>query len=277
MITALSAGEQKVLGALVDLHYATNKQITRHSFSQTSYEYVCSLTRGLVKKDMLTQDFERRKMQRGASKSIFFLSAKAQREYAARGVVLPKMKPVREHLQEHILGVNELILLTMIYASHAGKITDLRHDLVMKRDPIILQVEGKDRSFVPDLWVSLERSGKPWNFCFEYDRGTEEEATWRDKVKLLLAFAAGGVRERFGVDRLTIAIVIDPMSDYTSRNRLEKLVTWTEAELTAQYKKDWGALFLFRQACPATMLATDFYTTAAWQTPFSSERQALLF
>jgi len=63
--TRLRTGEQKILVALTELHYATNRQLARYWYAEASYEYVCKLTKGLVEKGLLTLDFERRKMAMG--------------------------------------------------------------------------------------------------------------------------------------------------------------------------------------------------------------------
>ncbi len=275
-VTSLTAGEQKILSSLAELHFATNDQLTRHAWGR-SYEYVCGLTRRLVARGQLGTDFERRKMQMGKSRSIFFLSAKAHRDFSGQGYVLPVMHPVREHLQSHLLGVGDLLLTVRDYERTAGIVVErLLHDLVMKKDPIIVPVEGRARAFVPDLWCELGVSGKSWRIAFELDRGSEAEPKWRDKVRLLVGFAKSGARERFGVDTVTIATVIAPEEARTARRRLADLIRWTEKELTELRAEPWGVVFLFRIADPRTIDPLSFFTEPAWIAPFDATPTSLI-
>jgi len=277
-VIALTSGEQKLLGALTELHYATNDQLTRHSWSRGSYAHVCGLTRALVGKGLLGTDFERRKMQMGKSRSIFFLSAKAHRELAVAGQVLPTLQPVREHLQSHLLAVGDLLLTVRDYARRTDgvRIEQLIHDLTLKRDPILVLVAGKTRAFIPDLWSELTVGGKPWRIAFELDRGSEAEPKWRDKVRLLLAFAQHGARERFGVDTVTIATTIVPEDSRAAPRRLAELIRWTEKELTELHEEVWGVVFLFRIADPRTAAPGSFFADPGWVAAFDPTPTGLI-
>ncbi len=276
-VVSLTAGEQKILSSLAELHYATNDQLTRHAWGR-SYEYVCGLTRRLVAKGQLGTDFERRKMQVGKSRSIFFLSAKAHRELVSAGRTLPIMHPVREHLQSHLLGVGDLLLTVRDYERTAAAVVveQLIHDLVVKKDPIIVPVDGKARAFVPDLWCELGVSGKSWRIAFELDRGSEAEPKWRDKVRLLVGFAKSGARERFGVDTVTIATVIAPEEARTAPRRLADLIRWTEKELKEMRAEPWSVVFLFRIADPRIIDPGSFFTEPAWIAPFDATPTSLI-
>lgn len=277
---ALKPGEQKILQALSELHYATNPQLCRRFYAESSLPYVCGMTKKLAREGYLGVDYQRRKFVVGRSRYIFFLTSKGHRYFTDQGVTeLPRCHPYKEHLQAHILGVNDVILTAYEYEaldpSHAT-VQLVYHDLVLKREPVSLTIEGKKKTFVPDLWLEMTIAGKRWNFSVELDRGTEQEAKWREKLALLLAFARTGAAERFGSRASALLVIVNTEVQQRGAYRLAQLTRWTEAFLREQRQEAWGQLFLFAAIDPASCSPTGFFTAPWWLTPFDAARHVLL-
>ncbi len=277
---ALKPGEQKILQAVSELHYATNEQLCRRFYAVSSLPYVCRMTKKLTELGYLGIDYRRQKFAVGRSKYIFFLSPRGHRYFADQGMTnLPKCTAYKEHLQAHILGINDVILTAYGYtflAPHRAAVQLVQHDLVLKRQPVVLTIDGKRRSYIPDLWLEMTIDGERWNFCVELDRGTEQEPKWRDKVRLLLAFARNGAKERFGERMSAILIIVNPEESHRGAHRLTQLLRWTETYLREQGREAWGQVLLFGALDPSTCSAEGFFQAHWWRTPFDATRHTLL-
>lgn len=277
---ALKPGEQKILQAVSELHYATNEQLCRRFYALSSLPYVCRMTKKLTGLGYLGIDYQRQKFAVGRSKYIFFLSAMGHRYFTDQGITnLPKCTTYKEHLQAHILGINDVILTAYDYTfrfPHRAAVQLVQHDLALKRQPVVLSIDGKRRSYIPDLWLEMTIDGKRWNFTVELDRGTEQEAKWREKMQFLVAFARNGAKERFGERMSAILIVVNPEERHRGTHRLTQLLRWTETYLREQRREAWGQLFLFGAVDPATCSPEGFFQAPWWLAPFDMTRHALL-
>ncbi len=109
-------------------------------------------------------------------------------------------------------------------------------------------------------------------FLIEVDRGTHFERAIREKIELQYRYQQGGHNEAdFGTPSLTYLWVCP---DRVERVRkLRKIAEATLAELGAA---DYGPLFLFTPANPATVDPIDLFVRPSWSVPFRSEPVALL-
>jgi hypothetical protein len=270
---ALSTPQTRVLEALADLQFATSVQLTRHAYSKGCYTSIASAAKALSEKHLI----DRTHRMTQPMQFIYYLREKGRRYLEEYGTDhLPKVpRSIPHHwlFQEHILAVNDVLLAAREYGRLTGAPLDgFLTDLVLKREPFLVETPSGNGKYVPDAWFQLANR----SFLLEVDRGTEEERFWRRKIQMIVAFSGKPVFERFGTRKFTVVVPIVPLDASKAGRRLGNLVTWTERELTKLGKREWGQIFLLAALDAAAYPPTDYFAQPVWRTPFDTTTHALI-
>lgn len=258
----LRTSEHEALRALGILLYATNRQLQAYT-GHAAASYTREATAGLIRGGLVAGQPRYEARRRGAAEMIYTLTEKGKRFLAAEGVaVLPKSTWTGTQrvdlFQNHLLAITDLILLLKRYCEITGAvITDMRHDLFLKRDPIRVSEKATVR---PDLWTVIDTGGRSVFLWWEIDRGTERDpAQWREKVRRIAA-GFDAALAKFSAPTMTVAIVT------TTPDRAQRLASWTQDALAAYPRL--RQIFRFtineRMADPVNFLEGRHWLTLAW-------------
>ena len=89
----------------------------------------------------------------------------------------------------------------------------LLHDRDLRRRPVRVPLPGgASATVIPDAFLQLHEAAPAgagyWHdVVWELDMGTADQATWRRKVRALVAYALGPYREALGAAAITIAVL----------------------------------------------------------------------
>jgi len=138
------------------------------------------------------------------------------------------------------------------------------HERDLKRQPLIVEDEKPKRiSVIPDGFLDLRLHGQRQAcVALELDRGTVEQAKWRQKVHGLIATAKGSYQQRFNTTSLTVAVIATP-----GDKRMWELLRWTEAELK-QSSEDQADMFRFTSLLPTMVSPRQLFFSPVWRRPF---------
>lgn len=189
----------------------------------------------------------------------------------------------REHLA-HVLGLNDVLIAAERLALESQEtiwLADMQHDHLLQERPFRVTLPYRQSvSVVPDGWLDFRfpRLDKPpLRECYwvEYDRGTERQDAFQEKIQriMALALAPDAYEARFGTNLLTVAIVTLPEQQAELRRNM--LLTWIrdEARRVGGVRED---LFFVTTLDAAILSPTDVFSSPVWATPFSGERLPLI-
>lgn len=168
-------------------------------------------------------------------------------------------------LRHHLQG-NDLLVLAERLGQRYGRVNlaRVRTERQLRREPVYV-VSGKDRGLViPDAWVDLRIDDSQTCIAFELDRGTERRKKIEAKVRDLLEYSKGPYQKVFGTESLTVAFVVAEGGD----GRVEDLLRWIGAVLTARGRTADADLFRVSAFDPATIDPAEAFFGAVWQRPF---------
>jgi len=277
--------ERRILRGLADLHYLSGAQLTRLLVGPKSDAYVRRHLAPLEREGLIRHDFRQlRKTNAGPTEHYYYLTVKGMQWLAGEGITVPIRTPLtakRTLFQEHMILVNNTIIAACEWSRMEPEritVETIGHETVLKRDPLVIPVDGKPVRYAPDAWLTIGIRGEnALNLLVECDRGTEKEEQWRGKIACLMAGWTAQIRERFGTDRFTALIVVNTgEGEERDQQRVVQLITWTRAELMARHKQAWGDNLLFTACDPATHSGQRFLTHAVATATFGSERIPIL-
>lgn len=280
MPTARPIIQRRILRCLADLHYLSSKQLTRLLVGENSDAYVRRHLPKLEAEGLLRHDFRQlRKTNYGPTEHYYYLTIKGMQWLSSEGVTVPIRTPLtskRTLFQEHMILVNNTIIAACEWHRlEPERITvdRIEHETVLKRDPLVIMVDGKPVRYNPDGWVTLGiRDENPLNLLIECDRGTEKEDQWRGKISCLLAGWSIQIPERFGTDRFTVLVVVNTgEGEEKDRIRTGQLMAWTRSELASRDMEAWGENMLFTALDPASVDGRFFFTGDVATPAFGSE------
>ncbi len=184
---------------------------------------------------------------------------------------------------KHLRDLNDLLILfdLLVKFDPSFELLNFRHDQELQRFPFRLDLpDGRKVSFVPDGFIALrQRVGEReriLGICPELDRGTEEEAKWREKIRCYVAFyRSGAYQEAFGVEPILVPVVVKLERGHPEI-RMANLIRWTEKELTDQRAATWGKSFRFTILDAGSTPPSEFLGGLHWRQPFTTEPSPLL-
>ena len=270
---AESTPKQRIVEAIGRFRYLTAEQLARLLYSPNSVTFVYEHCRRLLDEGYLDHLELPRLSNEGRLKRVYCLGPRGARYLAARDDGTMRFRPAEERERdypylEHRLYANWLLILL-------GKLPGLElaafaTERELKRDPIHVQVPleagGKERVYVcPDGWVDLRAGKEQYCLALELDNGSHERKAFQHKVRALVHYARGPYQHRFGTTSITI-VFLTPRG----RGRLEEMLRWTEAVLSAHEEE--SDLFRFAAFDPG-QVEPDYLLSPVWSRPF--ERRSL--
>lgn len=271
--------ERRVLHALSRYHYLTVDQVIALYYRPSLYSFVKKVLRNLTVRGYLFKD-EIPSKANGNPAGVWSLAGKGRTWCAEQGLLtLPKPKNGFEHWDlflEHTLSINDwLIALELFVREHPDyELVTVLHDLVLKRTiQPVPKPGGGYFSAVPDAWVEVWHEGQQIPLWLELDlSGKEEEKSWREKVRNIVAFIEGShYKALVGTDAVTVAVPV-----MKGERRRDYLIHWTEKELEALGKKPWGDIFRFSAVDFRTADRAEYFTASSWLVPFAGRVEGLL-
>ena len=263
--------KHNLLMAIARFDYLTAEQLTRLVFGTQVLRYVREHLKELYQSGYVERLYLHPHLPYGSSLAVYCLAKNGQAYVRKQGNAANRIEAPEPYFLRHTIEANDLLI-----QCHLLERQDSRTQLVnfatereLKRSPGYTRINGKRVSVIPDGWVHLRRAwrgeGEPNNhyICWELDRGTVEQRSFRRKIKHLISWIDSGYTERFGVEGINLAFVTT-----VSQNRVTEMITWTEQELG---DSSYGEFFLFSYYQPERL-----FFDSIWQQPFSDDYTSLL-
>lgn len=223
----------------------------------------------------------------GKPRSIYVLGKRGRSYLEGQLPLRRRFRPSdtwkREHL-EHVLGLNDVLIAAERLARDAAEVlwlVEMQHEQLLQGQPFLVPMpDGRRHLVVPDAWLDLRvlrAEQRPLQECYwiEFDRGTERQAAFREKIRRIIALAASpeAYEARFGTNNLTVAIVTLP--ERQPQLRRDMLLSWIADELSraGEPRQD---LFFVTTLDAATLSPADVFCAAVWQRPGADELLPLI-
>lgn len=265
--------DDDILRAVWRYHYLTIDQITRLHYSPKARTTASTRLKKLAEAGYLHRIVVPARLGNGPL--VYALANRGLRFLASAGLPIPKrtrLSAEREYSYlffSHTLAVNDFLIDAerLAHTHPALVLAQMRHERDLKRSPVLVtDSTGGKVAVIPDGYLDF-RLGGQYRTCLalELDRGTEDQAAWRKKVRALLAFASGPYQQAFGTDALTICVVATP-----GHARLQQLYGWTADELQQVGRRQEADLFRFAAFTPGTITPEQVFFGAGWYIPFAT-------
>lgn len=254
----LSSVDHELLLVVSELHYLTAEQILRLRYSRASLTYVRSRLKRLADNDFLQRTWAVRPTPFGKPPTVYRLGRAGISYLKEAGYGIEVRYRPSEHVMHadgylsHALAVTEVLIAAKLLARQVPQITvqAMRHDLDLKRSPIpvspLRNGPGELQTVVPDGWIDLvvaDSTTPRHPILLEVDRGTENVASFKRKIRAMIALLKGPYHKVFGTKFGRIAVVVDTAAFVTAEaavKRVKDLCRWAHEELKA-HKQDGEA------------------------------------
>jgi len=261
----LLRGREDVPFGLYHLHVLTAEQLTRLYYSPNSLKAVQKRLRTLIQANYLQVDATPVKHLLPDHKVhysphyYYTLGLAGVRYLRSIGYDVHDAWRASKEVNKHSIHLTHLfelndVLISAIHLSQADsryRLERLIHEREFKQEPFefTANIRGRNHKLVlsPDAFLEfrLTRSDgreRIMPLFIEYDRDTEREHAFRQKVRKYIAlFQTGAHKGRLGVSTVKVAI-----TTLASRKHLDELRRWTEAELASTNEPiEVGELFVF--------------------------------
>jgi hypothetical protein len=268
--------EDRILRLLARLYALRNDHICRRFYAESSIEHVREITAQLTRRGYLKADIQPKKTAVGRSPTYFRLTTRALEYLAASGadVQVPKRgsDPAPGFLfLDHLFSVNDVCIALELFAERTPGVRLGRffHDQQLRRAPDTVTTKDGTVRYSPDGWFEVFTGERPHCIALEVDRGTEEQKSWRQKVRKIIAWGRGPYPQRFSPEYLAVAVVVTSgahgdISPAARTRRLRELVHWTELELRLSAVPDEFEMFLFTDQDPAARDPYGFFAEPLW-------------
>jgi hypothetical protein len=281
--TPLTTAEELVLQAVNEFHALTSEQLRRLLYGN-SIEHARKRLHRL--QDLGYLDRKRlplpEKQEGGGTYRRYWLTAEGKKYLKWLGITPKAVIPPSEEaghqdlFVKHEVGVNDVLIAATLLAKRGRRVRVLerKHERELRRSPVEVRIAGRKARVAMDGWVRWLVDER-FEVCFglEYDRGTEDQAYIRDKVRKLAAMTEGRpspYTEHFRSESLVIGFVAEQ-----GRARAEQLLDWIEVELAASGLTSYAGLFLVTGSDP-TADYEDFFCGRNWVRPFGDSPEPLL-
>ena len=287
----ISATQETILVDIFNFgNFMTVDQVQRLHFSQTSRNYVGELLRDLEKREYITHTFLSRASQAGKSPSVYTLLQKGFKHISDMGIeVPPRARPseiadLTPFFLEHTLLVNDVLIAAHLLEKVAPqyKLLSFMHDNTLKKEPVLVQVNGKPFGVILDSWMKFQLPSPDATIPdtqaigFEIDRGTRDAKSFKEQLRLRLAFIRGPYQERFHTQNITLAFAAKLKTPEKTKERVSAMYTWCEDVLKEDNSQDDSFSFFFGGLPDGVIDPLWLFLRPAWVTPFDTSAQTLL-
>jgi hypothetical protein len=226
-----------------------------------------------------------RQSAKGPAPHVFQLTTKARTWLNTQGYSVDprELRIRRDNPLSHTLSVNDwLICLELLTRNHASLILEqIQHEIDLKKQPFVTHIDGETLCYTPDaaahLILTVDSKRYHYRIALEIDRGTEDQRTFREKIRALLAWK----QATYPSQTLTIAVVAvcgdaQTQTPDARAKRSANLKAWTEAELKKLPDPDSAPVFRFIGINPAEIEPNHLFFAPIWTSEFDSELVSLL-
>ncbi len=267
--------EIQILEAFFQFPFLTAEQVLAlHIYGPGSYQKVRSILKRFVDMDYLLRDTPLSDKPAGGVAYVYWLATKGrsmlEREHDSDFSAWRFPSEMREFVKSshlrHCLGVNDFLICAKHLSSLYPAITiqTMLHDLILKR-------EMHDAPVIPDGLIKFA-SGEAPCLWLEYDRKTEKEGAFKDKIKRIVALMAQGFDEWFEtpLEQFTWAVAT-PFGE----QRAGQLRHWCEQELAALHQLHRAPVFLFA-ALPERLDPAVVFLSPLWEIACEDGKHSLI-
>lgn len=257
----LTSKDEQIVMALNRYHYLTLEQIRFLFYSPKSSSYVNKVLFALVKEKYL-----KRTQETVNSPFVYSLGYRAVRYLRTLGIEVDFIPSEHsDHKALHLLHSLEvstfLIAGEKVPAYRTGlEVISLYHDLTLRK-----MLSGR---VVPDGFIEFREEQNRTCIWLELDRGTEEQAHWRAKIRMMVDWINQSYTSTFDTTSINIAVATT-----AGPRRCEQLQSWTEKELGVRSELQW---FLFASIPPGTADSHWLFLEPVWKRVGTSELVSLL-
>jgi hypothetical protein len=267
----LSNEEIKILYFFKTFHYLTELQVRKlYPFKSRSFCY--RKLQRLLEEHYLTVLVQKKypsKEYKPVYPYVYLLDTIATDFLRDQGVDMtgyfPSLKRKRANIFiDHLLETNDVLISAKILPRICPTITDVEilHDLTIRQmyttgsRPDGLVIFRTEKEYIP-LWI-------------EVDRATEDtQIDFRKKIRDIFYFIRNGQYQRiFGMAEVTVVFLTG-----NGENRINQMLKWTEAELTALGEMEEADLFRFGESIDDPI---KLFTTPMHKIPFTQMFTSLI-
>ncbi len=267
--------ETQMLEAFSQFPFLTAEQVIALDIYGTgSYQKVRAILKRFVDLDYLLRDTPLSDKSAGgvayvywlASKGRSFLEKEVEADFSAWRFPSEMREFVKSSHLRHCLGVNDFLICAKHLPSLYPAITiqTVLHDLTLKR-------EMPGAPAIPDGLIKFA-SGEAPCLWLEYDRKTEKEEAFKEKIKRIVTLMEQGFSEWFEtpLEQFNWAVAT-PFGDQRAR----QLRQWCEQELTVLRQTHRAPVFLFA-ALPQDLDPTVVFLSPLWEIACEGGRHSLI-
>lgn len=271
--------QEKIFRALARYYCLTNEQLNAVVYRGNGASAVRGATKQLL--DMGYLRLSIIPTYRGLGCHMYSLDERAASYLRSQGMTIhvkgrKQQTPTGFIFLRHTRDVNDfLIAAELLPRTHPEiELMEMVHDEDLRREPFYVETKKEKRlGIAPDGWLHFRWSpglreemlhARIW---VEVDRGTEDQADIRRKVRGILACTEGPYRRRFGTNNITVAFWATE-----GQGRVAQLLHWIEAELVELGTKKQADLF--RVAKPHE--GKNPFLDPIWEAPWSMQIYPLL-
>jgi hypothetical protein len=282
LIPFVSKSDEALLAAVNRYHLATAEQLCCAVFGSKSHGYVRGKVSHLATAGYLLRSDDLRPF----GPLVYSLGPQGRDYLQSLGHDVPERlrKAVvkrygYQHLK-HALGVTDILIAADRLAKQDTRIRvhAVLNEYAAKRTSMRVALpKGEKVTVCPDAWLDLRlATTERLQTCLalEFDRGSEWQPAWRQKVRAILTWAKGPYRSIFGTESLTVAVIVDAGPE--SQQRLATLLHWTEAELAEQNAQAAAELFCLGICETASITPANLFLRPTFRVPFSPAPTSLL-
>lgn len=266
--------EAQILEAFYHFPFLTAEQVIAQDFyGPGSYQKVRANLKAFVDLEYLLRDTPLSDRPAGGVAYVYWLATKGRTflekeeglDFSAWRFPSEMREFVKSSHLRHCLGVTDVLLCAKKLPSvHPGiKIKTVLHDLTLKR-----QMQGAP--VIPDGLIKFG-SGQEPALWLEYDRKTEKEEAFKDKIKRIVAFMDQGFADWFEtpVEQFLWAFVTS-----FGQARAQQMRLWCEQELT-KLNQTHKAPVMFFAALPEQLDPAIGFLSPLWEVACTNGKHSL--
>ena len=220
---------------LYHLHLATAEQLTKLHYKMGMQKTVLKRLKVLVDNGYVQADCIPTKFFK--SPYYYTLDTKGLRYLSSVGIDVPASERASKEIVEsylhvrHALELNDILIaaLHLKYVSERYYLSRYIQERTLKRTPYRVTYNGAAISLIPDGFLDIRDRTSNRALCLflEHDRGTEQQAHFRGRIKAYKAlYANNGIESMFGVKTAYTAF-----TTFVGGKRVQQMREWTKAEL----------------------------------------------
>jgi DNA-binding transcriptional ArsR family regulator len=266
--------------------------------SPTSLPYLRSHLRALKKEGYVETAVPAKQILLGRAPNVHSLGAAGRTILKNTGNPVPgRYRSLKERLHSqypirHRLATNEVLIDARLLPTevHDVLLKDYRTEKQLNANPLKVTIPGREKLYrlSPDLWLFF--SHKSWDFfcCVEVNLSEVSQREWRERIRAYL-YSLSAYRERFGINAMVVLTIIQSQIDFPKttpkeltlqiykdlgdakadrQKRLNNLVKWTAAELTALGVEQYADMFWFTDIRLHDTTPRELFYGAHWKIPF---------